>query len=86
VVVDYYCRAKIEADALVAAYPRVDVVRPSWIYGPRDRTTIPRVVAALREGRARIVADAATAQHRPRRDVAEGTSAPPITPAAPAGV
>lgn len=55
---DYYCRAKIEAEALVGAYPGAwTVVRPSWIYGPRDRNTIPRVVAALREGRAMIVGD-----------------------------
>jgi nucleoside-diphosphate-sugar epimerase len=71
---DYYCRAKIEAEALVAAYPGAwTVVRPSWIYGSRDRNTIPRVVAALREGRARIVGDGSNRLNIVHAaDVAEG--------------
>jgi len=28
----------------------VTVVRPSWIYGPRDRNSLPRLVQALRDG------------------------------------
>ncbi len=31
------------------------IVRPSWIYGPRDRITIPRVVPALLAGRVPII-------------------------------
>ncbi|MGL4550770.1 MAG: NAD-dependent epimerase/dehydratase family protein, partial [Gemmataceae bacterium] len=46
---DHYCRAKIEAEGLVRAYPRPwTIVRPSWMYGPRDRTSLPRVVTAIR--------------------------------------
>jgi nucleoside-diphosphate-sugar epimerase len=55
---DYYCRAKIEAEALVCAYPRPwTILRPSWIYGPRDRNSFPRVVRALQERRVRIIGD-----------------------------
>jgi nucleoside-diphosphate-sugar epimerase len=37
---------------LCRAYPGdLTVVRPSWIYGPRDRTTLPRVLKALDAGR-----------------------------------
>ncbi len=53
---DHYCRAKIEAEGLVRAYgPEATIVRPSWIYGPRDRTTLPRIVKALRAGRVKLV-------------------------------
>jgi nucleoside-diphosphate-sugar epimerase len=49
---DYYCRAKIRAEELCRAYPRaLTIVRPSWIFGPRDRTTLPRVLKALEAGR-----------------------------------
>src|SRR5262249_36843959 len=49
---DYYCRAKIRAEELCRQYPgALTVVRPSWIYGPRDRTTLPRVLKALDAGR-----------------------------------
>jgi nucleoside-diphosphate-sugar epimerase len=54
---DNYCRAKILAEEIAWKYDNVTVVRPSWIYGPRDRVTIPRVVAALRSGRASIIGD-----------------------------
>ena len=57
---DYYCRAKIEAEKLCRRYPGDwTIVRPSWIYGPRDRTTLPRLFKA-HEGGAR-------GDHRPRR-------------------
>src|SRR5207244_1148701 len=36
-------------------FPGVTVVRPSWIYGPRDRTTLPRIIPALQQGRVRII-------------------------------
>src|SRR5262249_39080681 len=45
---DYYAQAKILAEELAWKYRGdLTVVRPSWIYGPRDRVTIPRVVPAL---------------------------------------
>jgi nucleoside-diphosphate-sugar epimerase len=53
---DYYCRAKIAAEELVRQYPGAwTIVRPSWIYGPRDRTTFPRVLKAVQAGRAAVV-------------------------------
>jgi nucleoside-diphosphate-sugar epimerase len=55
---DHYCRAKIEAEGLVRAYPLPwTVIRPSWIYGPRDRNSIPRVLRALESGSVKIVGD-----------------------------
>jgi nucleoside-diphosphate-sugar epimerase len=52
---DNYCRAKILAEDIAWRHGNVTVVRPSWIYGPRDRVTIPRVVAGLRSGRVSII-------------------------------
>jgi nucleoside-diphosphate-sugar epimerase len=53
---DYYCRSKIAAEALArAAGSSVTVVRPSWIYGPRDRNSLPRLMAAFRAGRVRLI-------------------------------
>ncbi len=55
---DYYCRAKVKAEELCRAYPGdLTIVRPSWIYGPRDRTTLPRVLKALDAGRVAIIGD-----------------------------
>jgi nucleoside-diphosphate-sugar epimerase len=53
---DYYCRAKVRAEELCRHYPGdLTIVRPSWIYGPRDRTTLPRVLKALDAGRVAII-------------------------------
>ena len=53
---DYYARAKIGAEALVREYPGAwTMVRPSWIYGPRDRRTLISFVKALRAGRVRLL-------------------------------
>ncbi|WP_164100710.1 NAD-dependent epimerase/dehydratase family protein [Candidatus Laterigemmans baculatus] len=52
---DYYGRSKVEAEQVVRAYPNHTIVRPSWIYGPRDRVSIPRLVDALRSGQLRIM-------------------------------
>jgi 2-alkyl-3-oxoalkanoate reductase len=55
---DNYCRAKIRAEETCRAYTGDwTVVRPSWIYGPRDRTTLPRVIKALQAGRVAIIGD-----------------------------
>ena len=53
---DFYRRAKIRAEELCRAY-RGDwtIVRPSWIYGPRDRNSLPRVFKALQAGRVAII-------------------------------
>ena len=55
---DYYCRAKIRAEELCRRYPSDwTVVRPSWTYGPRDRTTLPRALQVLNAGRAAILGE-----------------------------
>lgn len=53
---DYYCESKIEAEALVQS-SRLPwtIVRPSWIYGPRDRNSLPRVIKAVDAGRAAMI-------------------------------
>ncbi len=53
---DYYCQAKVRAEELCRQYPgALTILRPSWIYGPRDRTTLPRVLKALDAGRVAIL-------------------------------
>ncbi len=56
----YYSRAKVEAEKLVrAAHQRgevpMTVVKPSWLYGPRDRASMPRLIRAIRAGKAKLV-------------------------------
>ncbi len=52
---DAYPRSKLLAEQCAWEYPNVTVVRPSWIYGPRDRITLPRIIPALRQRRVRII-------------------------------
>jgi nucleoside-diphosphate-sugar epimerase len=53
---DYYCRAKIAAEKICRQYPGLlTIIRPGWMYGPRDRNTLPRVVKALKAGRVRVL-------------------------------
>ncbi|HQA00264.1 MAG TPA: NAD-dependent epimerase/dehydratase family protein, partial [Phycisphaerae bacterium] len=58
----YYSRAKVEAERMLwdmhkAGKIRLTVIRPSWLYGPRDRATIFRLARMLREGKTRILGD-----------------------------
>ncbi len=58
----YYSRAKVAAERLVwAAHERGDlpvtVCRPSWLYGPRDRASMPRLIRAIRAGKAKLLGD-----------------------------
>jgi nucleoside-diphosphate-sugar epimerase len=53
---DYYCRAKVRAEELCRQYAGdLTIVRPSWIYGPRDRTTLPRMLKAMNAGRVAVI-------------------------------
>jgi nucleoside-diphosphate-sugar epimerase len=53
---DYYCRAKIAAEEVCRRYPGdLTILRPSWIYGPRDRNSFPRILKAIQAGRVRVV-------------------------------
>lgn len=56
----YYSRSKIMAEQLVwdahkSGQLEATVIRPAWIYGPRDRTTIARLVRMVQSGRAKIL-------------------------------
>ncbi|MBY0526329.1 MAG: NAD-dependent epimerase/dehydratase family protein [Gemmataceae bacterium] len=55
---DGYTQSKVEAEQLALGYQRhfqvpVVVLRPGFIYGPRDRTVIPRLVETIRSGQFR---------------------------------
>lgn len=58
----YYSRAKVLADQLLLReleennFP-VTIVRPSWIYGERDRSSVGRMIRAMRSGTAKIIGD-----------------------------
>jgi len=55
---DYYPQAKLLAENIaVELGDKTTMVRPSWMYGPRDRSTIPRMVKALQERRVPIIGD-----------------------------
>jgi len=56
----YYTRSKVEAERIVWEASRqkrieVTVIRPAWIYGERDRTTIARLYNMIRQGKAKIL-------------------------------
>ncbi len=56
----YYTRAKVEAEKMVMDYYNrhkipVTVIRPSWMYGPRDRATLPRMARMIRTGKIKLV-------------------------------
>ncbi len=58
----YYSRAKVEAERLLwdmhkAGRIKLTVIRPSWLYGPRDRATIFRLARMLRDKKTRILGD-----------------------------
>ena len=58
----YYGRTKVQAEEIVwDAYDsgklRVAVIRPSWLYGPRDRTTMARLANLIRTGKAKLLGD-----------------------------
>jgi nucleoside-diphosphate-sugar epimerase len=55
---DGYTQTKVEAEALALDYQRtlgvpVVVLRPGFVYGPRDRTVMPRLIDNLRKGTVR---------------------------------
>ena len=57
---DYYTRSKVDCERLLwdlAARRglRLTVIRPSWLYGERDRTTLARLVGRLRAGKVPLI-------------------------------
>jgi len=58
----YYSRAKVEAEKLAwsacqSGRVPLTVIRPSWLYGPRDRTTLPRLIDSIRRRKLRLIGD-----------------------------
>jgi nucleoside-diphosphate-sugar epimerase len=58
-VLDYYTRSKVDCERslweMAEAGLPLTVIRPSWLFGERDRTTVPRLVREFRAGRVMIV-------------------------------
>jgi nucleoside-diphosphate-sugar epimerase len=57
---DYYTRSKVECERLLWRMSRSEglpltVIRPSWLFGERDRTTAPRLIREFRRRRMMIV-------------------------------
>jgi nucleoside-diphosphate-sugar epimerase len=57
---NYYSRSKIEAEKLARASQnsgriQVTILRPTWVYGPRDPITLDRLVPVLRSGRVKWI-------------------------------
>jgi len=58
----YYSRAKAEAERIAWEYHArgdvpLTVVKPSWLYGPRDRASMPRLVRAIAAGKGKLIGD-----------------------------
>jgi 2-alkyl-3-oxoalkanoate reductase len=59
-ILDYYTRSKVECEQLLwrmseAGDLPLTVIRPSWLFGERDRTTVPRLIREFRRGRMILV-------------------------------
>jgi nucleoside-diphosphate-sugar epimerase len=59
-VLDYYTRSKVECEQALWSIAEarslpLTVIRPSWLFGERDRTTAPRLVREFRRGRMMIL-------------------------------
>ncbi len=55
-ILDYYTRSKVECERVLwmtagAGGLPLTVIRPSWLFGERDRTTVPRLIREFRGGR-----------------------------------
>ena len=59
-ILDYYTRSKVLCELLLWKMAEheglpLTVIRPSWLFGERDRTTAPRLIQEFRRGRMMIV-------------------------------
>lgn len=66
--VDGYTQSKVEAEQLALQYQRdhgvpVVVLRPGFIYGPRDRTVLPRLLGLLAKGQVMYLGDGSQAMN-----------------------
>lgn len=60
--IDGYTQTKVESEKLALAYHTehgvpVTVLRPGFIYGPRDRTVLPKLIENLRKGIVKYLGD-----------------------------
>ena len=58
----YYTKSKVAAEGLVRKAHQekglaITIIRPSWLFGERDRVTVKRVVKAIRSGTMKIIGD-----------------------------
>ena len=58
----YYSKAKIEVETMIRQWHKegkikASIVRPSWLYGERDRASIGRMVDAIRKRKVKIIGD-----------------------------
>ena len=56
----YYSKAKVAAEGCVweahrQGRIRATIIRPSWLYGPRDRATVARMTRMIRTGKAKLI-------------------------------
>ncbi|MCA9075073.1 MAG: NAD-dependent epimerase/dehydratase family protein [Planctomycetaceae bacterium] len=63
--IDGYTKSKVEAEGIMTHYvDRENVpcvaLRPGFIYGPRDKTVLPRIITRLRDGKASYIGDGET--------------------------
>ena len=59
-VLDYYTRSKVDCERILWRMAerdglRLSVIRPSWLYGERDRTTTARIVKRIRAGKVPLI-------------------------------
>jgi 2-alkyl-3-oxoalkanoate reductase len=58
-ILDYYTRSKVDCEHLLWRMADdglpLTVIRPSWLFGERDRTTAPRLVREFRRGRMLVI-------------------------------
>ncbi len=57
---DYYTRSKVDCERLLWDLAetrglRLTIIRPSWLYGERDRTTLERLIGRLRAGKVPLI-------------------------------
>ena len=57
---DYYTRSKVDCERLLWDLAKrrglpLTIIRPSWLYGERDRTTLERLVGRLRAGKVPLI-------------------------------
>src|SRR5262249_41044299 len=59
-ILDHYTRSKVECERLLWRMAKSEglpltIIRPSWLFGERDRTTAPRLIREFRRNRMLIV-------------------------------